>query len=66
MLENIKNHPYYITTVILIICKILGIINWSWWLVTLLIWWWIPPLILIGSTMIGYILLTDLVKRLRS
>lgn len=27
--------------------KLTGVINWSWWLVTLPFWWWIIPVMLI-------------------
>ena len=65
MLNYIKEYPYYSITIILIILKILGIIKWSWWIVTLPIWWWWVPLICIGSSVIGYVLFDDVIERIK-
>ena len=64
MLNYIKEYPYYSITIILIILKILGIIKWSWWIVTLPIWWWWVPLICIGSSVVGYVLFDDVIERI--
>jgi|TARA_R100000458_G_C8196729_1_gene188592 uncharacterized integral membrane protein len=65
MLNYIKEYPYYSITIILIILKILGIIKWSWWIVTLPIWWWWVPLICIGSSVVGYVLFDDVIERIK-
>ena len=64
MIKFIKEYPYYTIAILLIIFKILGIIKWSWWIVTLPIWWWWVPAFIIGSLLIGYILFDDLIKRI--
>jgi len=65
MIEFIKNHPYYTITIILIICKILGIIDWSWWIITLPIWWWWLPAAIVGIAVMGFIILSDGIKRFK-
>lgn len=64
MIKFIKEYPYYTIAILLIILKILGIIKWSWWIVTLPIWWWWVPAFVIGSLLIGHILFTDITKRI--
>lgn len=59
----IKEYPYYSLSILLIILKIFGIINWNWWIVTLPIWFWWPPLILFGVSVISYILIEDLINK---
>jgi hypothetical protein len=65
MIKFIKDYPYYTTAIILIILKILGIIKWSWWLVTLPIWWWWVPAFGFTSLVIGYVLFDDVIKRIK-
>ena len=36
-----------IVFVVLITLKLSGVIDWSWWWVTLPLWWWVPMMILI-------------------
>jgi len=64
MIKFIKEYPYYTVAILLIFLKILGIIKWSWWIVTLPIWWWWPIAIIVGSLVIGYILFSDIIKRM--
>ena len=61
----IKEYPYYTLAILLIILKIFGIINWSWWIVTLPIWFWWPILILLGVSVISYILIEDLIEKFK-
>lgn len=49
-----------IVFVVLITLKLSGVIDWSWWWVTLPLWWWIPMILLIFiiagiAGVIGYI-----------
>lgn len=49
-----------IVFIVLITLKLSGVIDWSWWWITLPLWWWIPMMILIFivaaiAGVIGYI-----------
>jgi hypothetical protein len=62
----IKEYPYYSVAILLIILKIFGIINWSWWIITLPIYWWWPIFILASIFAISYILIEDLIRRFKT
>tara|TARA_Y100000401_G_C8296359_1_gene211535 strand:+ start:87 stop:308 length:222 start_codon:yes stop_codon:yes gene_type:complete len=64
MIKFIKDYPYYTIAILLIILKILGIINWSWWIVTLPIWWWWPIMIGVASAVVGYVLFDEIIKKI--
>ena len=36
-----------IVFVVLLTLKLSGVIDWSWWLITLPLWWWIPFILLV-------------------
>lgn len=36
-----------IVFIVLLTLKLSGVIDWSWWLITLPLWWWIPLILLI-------------------
>lgn len=36
-----------IVFIVLLTLKLSGVIDWSWWLITLPLWWWIPFILLI-------------------
>ena len=36
-----------IVFIVLLTLKLSGVIDWSWWLITLPLWWWLPLIILI-------------------
>tara|TARA_R110000744_G_scaffold163851_1_gene280860 strand:+ start:2238 stop:2438 length:201 start_codon:yes stop_codon:yes gene_type:complete len=63
MIEFIKKYPYYTVVILLAFLKILGIVNCSWWLVTLPIWWWWPIAIFASTLAIGYIILEEIIKK---
>ena len=64
MIKFIKDYPNYTIAILLIILKILGIINWSWWIVTLPIWWWWPIMIGVASAVVGYVLFDEIIKKI--
>jgi uncharacterized integral membrane protein len=62
MIKFIKDYPYYTIAILLIILKILGIIKWSWWIVTLPIWWWWVPAAIVGIAVMGIIIFSSGIK----
>jgi hypothetical protein len=46
-MENNSPSLSLIVFIVLITLKLSGVIDWSWWLITLPLWWWIPFVILV-------------------
>lgn len=46
-MENNSLSLSAIVFIVLITLKLSGVIDWSWWWVTLPLWWWVPMMILI-------------------
>jgi hypothetical protein len=47
-MENSNGLPIgAIVFVVLLTLKLSGVIDWSWWLITLPLWWWIPFILLV-------------------
>ena len=46
-MENNSPSLSLIVFIVLLTLKLSGVIDWSWWLITLPLWWWIPFVILV-------------------
>lgn len=46
-MENNSPSISLIVFIVLLTLKLSGVIDWSWWLITLPLWWWIPLILLI-------------------
>lgn len=46
-MENNSPSLSLIVFIVLLTLKLSGVIDWSWWLITLPLWWWLPFVLLV-------------------
>ena len=58
-----KEYPYYTAFILLAILKVLGIIELSWWIITIPIWWWWPMAIAVTLFVITVLVIEEIIKK---
>ena len=51
-----------IVFIVFLTLKLSGVIDWSWWWVTLPLWWWLPTIMIIVGLCAIYIIITEWLK----
>lgn len=67
-LKNMESNPLPIGTIVFIVLltlKLSGVIDWSWWLITLPLWWWIPCILLVIIFALLVVLFNESIKNRR-
>lgn len=67
-LRNMESNPLPIGTIVFIVLltlKLSGVIDWSWWLITLPLWWWIPCILLVIIFALLVVLFNESIKNRR-
>ena len=48
--------------IVFLTLKLSGVVDWSWWWVTLPLWWWIPAVIILVSIAAVYVIISEALK----
>lgn len=67
-LRNMESNPLPIGTIVFIVLltlKLSGVIDWSWWLITLPLWWWIPCILLVIIFALLIVLFNEFIENRR-
>jgi hypothetical protein len=63
-----ESNPLPIGTIVFIVLltlKLSGVIDWSWWLITLPLWWWIPCILLVIIFALLIVLFNEFIENRR-